>query len=167
MSLWESLLSVLSAKLNGRTINYSRDLPTFYTNPKEGNVQLKYFNENDDPLIKGLTDTLLLMLDSSREAAGIPLIITSGLRSPGSNSVLKGAVPDSSHLTGMAVDLHVEDDQHFCKMLVGLVQGGFRRFGFYFSAATTDSKILLPRHIHVDVDETKPTPCVFTKVEQN
>lgn len=129
-------------------------------------MQLKYFNEIEDPLIKGLSDSLLVMLDSAREAATIPLIITSGLRSASGNSVLKGAVPDSSHLTGEAVDLHVEDDFHFFKMLLGLGKAGFRRFGLYFSVDPV-SKILIPRHIHVDIDQTKPQGCVFTKVEQN
>lgn len=166
MSLWESLLSVLSARLNGHTISYTKELPTFYTEPKEGNVQLKYFNEKDDPLIKGLTDSLLLMLDWARDVAGLPLIITSGLRTADGNSVLKGAVPDSSHLTGKAVDLHVEDDVHFWNMINGLYKAGFKRIGLYFSVDPV-SKILTPRHIHVDIDDTKPQKCIFTKVEQN
>jgi hypothetical protein len=156
MSAWAWLSNVLSAGSKKPTISLSWEIPTGYSRPKEDNVQLKYFNETSDPLIKGLTDTLLLMLDSAREAAGIPLIITSGLRSPGGNSVLKGAVPDSSHLTGQAVDLHVQDDTHFWQMIHGLDQAQFQRIGLYFSVDPV-TKILTPRHIHVD----------FTKVEQN
>ncbi len=129
-------------------------------------MQLKYFNEKDDPLIIGLTDELLMHLDSAREIAGIPFLITSGKRTADGNSVLKGAVADSAHLTGQAVDLHVEDDFHFYKMMMGLTRAGFRRFGLYF-AVDPVSKILMPRHIHVDVDLSKPQDVVFTKIEQN
>lgn len=98
---------------------------------------------------------------------GVPFIITSGRRTPDGNSVLKGAVPDSSHLTGQGADLWIEDDQHMYAMLQGLYAAGFRRIGIYFMQDTADANRLIPRHFHVDIDETKPQDCCFVKREQN
>src|SRR5258706_4657623 len=85
-----------------------------------------YFKDEE---VKGLDPELVSKLETARKVAGVPFIITSGFRSANGNSVLKGAVSDSSHLTGMAVDLHVEDHNHYCLMLKGLYAAGFRRFG--------------------------------------
>lgn len=130
-------------------------------------MTFKYFNETDDPLIVGLSDQLLLMLDSARGIAGKPFLITSGKRSPEENSVLKGAVADSSHLTGLAVDLHVEDQFHLFAMVKGLQEAGFLRIGLYYAPAPDNPSNLLPKHIHVDIDPDKPQDIIFTKVEQN
>ncbi len=132
----------------------------------------KFFNELQDPLIKGLDDGLMMMLDSARDASGHALarvryVITSGLRKPGENSILQGAVPDSAHLLGLAVDLAVEDDMAFAAIVIGLVEAGFTRFGLYYTQDVHDPNHFLPRHIHVDIDPSKPSPCIWTKREQN
>ena len=60
----------------------------------------KYFKEKE---IVGLNTGLVEMLDKAREIAGIPFIITSGVRTPKQNEDA-GGVNDSSHRKGLAVD---------------------------------------------------------------
>lgn len=133
---------------------------------------LKYFKPETDPLMIGVDDRVMTMLDIAHEFSSAELdrcryVITSGKRSPGGNSILKGAVADSSHLSGLAVDLLVSDDVAYAAMLIGLAKAGFKRFGFYYVVDPKDPYTGIPMHIHVDIDVTKPTPCIWTKREQN
>lgn len=136
-------------------------------------MDLKYFNLQTDPLMKGLDDRLMLMSDSAHESAsaimpGIKFIITSGLRTPEqNNSVLKGAVPDSAHLTGLAADYAVASVQALFAMLEGLHDARFKRVGIYYKIEPADPYTLIPVHLHVDIDESKPQNCLFTKIERN
>ena len=114
-----------------------------------------------------LDGQLWAMLDLARGKAGVPFVITSGRRSADGNSILAGAVPDSSHLTGLGVDIFVQDDNAYCLILKGLYAAGFRRFGHYFSVDQKDPNHFIPRHIHVDIDSTKPQDCCWAKREQN
>lgn len=123
-----------------------------------------YFKDEE---VKGLDSELVSKLETARKVAGLPFIITSGLRTADQNSVLKGAVPDSSHLSGLAVDLHVEDHNSYCLMLKGLYAAGFRRFGHYFELNQTDPDDFVPRHLHVDIDMSKPQDCAWCKREKN
>ena len=103
----------------------------------------KYFKDSE---VQGLDPKLIAMLDVAREAAGVPIVITSGFRSPEHNSTV-GGVESSSHTKGLAVDVRSPNDQYGKQVAFGLGQAGFKRAGFY------------SHHIHVDVDyETKPTP---------
>jgi zinc D-Ala-D-Ala carboxypeptidase len=121
----------------------------------------RWFNLEEDPLIIGLDNELLAMLDMARDKAGVPFLITSGKRTVEDNKGLTGAVGDSAHLTGLAVDLSVENDNRLCLMIVGLVIAGFRRIGIYHD------KDMTPRHLHIDIDKTKPQNVIFLKLEQN
>lgn len=121
----------------------------------------KYFKDEE---VQGLDKELVAMLDMARDRAGVPFRITSGLRTADQNSVLKGAVADSSHLTGKAVDLWVEDDHTYYCLLKGLYAVGFRRLGHYF---VLDGDNFIPRHLHVDIDDSKSQDCCFVKREQN
>lgn len=132
----------------------------------------KYFNPTTDPLMVGVDGRVMTTLDiahefSSAELPGVKYVITSGKRSPGGNSVLKGAVPDSSHLVGLAVDLLVPGDAEFAAIMIGLAKSGFKRYGFYYVVDPPDPNTGIPRHVHVDMDPSKPTPCIWTKKEQN
>ncbi len=135
-------------------------------------MEFKYFKLATDPLMVGVDDGVMLGLDiahefSSAEMPGIKYVITSGKRSPGGNSILRGAVPDSSHLSGLAVDLFIPGDAEFAAIMIGLAKANFKRFGFYYIVDPKDPNTGIPRHVHVDMDKTKPTPCIWTKREQN
>lgn len=108
----------------------------------------KYFKENE---VRGLKPEFVQLLDKARGIAGVPFRITSGYRSPSHNEAV-GGVEGSSHTTGLAVDLAVADGVTGGKILLALVQVGFKRFGFYQDG-----------HIHVDLDNSKPNPCYWVK----
>lgn len=123
----------------GYTIRSFRFMWTGYR--KEAKVA-KYFSDDE---VKGLEPKLVEMLDQARESAGVPIIITSGWRSPESNDSA-GGVKDSAHTTGKAVDVRAPNDEYGKQVAFGLGHAGFQRAGFY------------DKHIHVDIDDTKPTP---------
>lgn len=102
----------------------------------------KYFNEKQDPEMKGISDLLMQMLDKAREKAGVPFIITSGLRSIEKNKTV-GGVSNSAHLKGLAVDLRCTDSKNRLCILNGLISAGFRRIE------------LCKSHIHADIDFSK------------
>lgn len=108
----------------------------------------KHFKDSE---VIGLKPELVTMLDKARDIAGVPFVITSGYRTPEHNAEV-GGVDGSSHTLGLAVDLLVQDSVSGGKMLLGLAQAGFKRFGFYMDG-----------HIHVDCDSTKPNPCLWVK----
>lgn len=87
---------------------------------------------------------LVFKLEQAREHAGIPFVITSGIRSDEHNAMVGGS-PSSSHLTGNAVDLHCESSRHRMIMLEALVHAGFDRIGIGSD------------FIHVDNDRSKPS----------
>ncbi len=111
-------------------------------------VGYKYFAPRE---IVGLKSELVELLDKAREIAGVPFVLTSGYRNPAKNKAV-GGVEDSSHITGLAVDIRVKDGVSGGKILLALAQVGFTRFGFYKD-----------NHIHVDMDSTKPNPCIWVK----
>lgn len=102
----------------------------------------KWFKDDE---IKGLDPKLVEMLDSAREAAGVPIVITSGWRDAEHNTEV-GGVKDSSHEKGLAVDVRAPNDAYGKQVCFGLGQAGFKRAGFY------------DRHCHVDIDDSKPSP---------
>lgn len=102
----------------------------------------KYFRDSE---VADLDPRLVEMLDAAREAAMVPIVITSGYRTPAMN-VTVGGVEDSSHTKGLAVDVRAPNDQYGKQVAFGLGQAGFKRAGIY------------DKHIHVDIDDTKPTP---------
>lgn len=111
-------------------------------------MTLQYFRPQE---VTGLDEGLCVMLDRARGLAGVPFIITCGLRTPEQNANLPHAVCDSAHLTGHAVDLHCPDDATRFRMMRGLLQAGFTRVGEYVADG----------HIHVDNDATKPPNVIW------
>lgn len=111
---------------------------------------LKYFNKVDDPNMIGLNDSLMSKLDNARQVAGVPFIITSGLRTPEHNMEVGGAI-DSAHLKGLAVDLQCSDSLNRYAMIYGLYFAGFKRIE------------ICKAHIHVDIDESKDQRVMFFK----
>lgn len=92
---------------------------------------------------------------------GIPFRGTSWRRSPDKNKSVIGAVPDSSHLAGLAVDLRVYSTQEAGIIAEALFACGINRIGIY-----VDSDYQ-PIHIHCDGDLSKVHPDIFIKKEQN
>lgn len=111
-------------------------------------MKFKYFSyeEFDSPDIQGsgqmMSDTLIEMLDQVREEYGKPIIITSGYRTEKHNSSLGGAVKNSSHLKGLAVDIAIQNSKQRYELLPILIKY-FNRVGIAKS------------FIHVDIDESK------------
>lgn len=106
----------------------------------------EYFKDDE---IKGLMADLVYKLDRAREYFGSPIIITSGYRDPLKNEEA-GGVKDSAHEHGMAVDIRCADIELQKKLVWALACAGFKRCGVY------------DRHIHVDIDSSKPTPAYWT-----
>ena len=71
---------------------------------------------------------LVRLLDEARHYAGIPFVVTSGIRSPERNTEVGGA-PTSAHLTGHAVDIRCPTSRHRHKILEAAMMVGFRRIG--------------------------------------
>lgn len=118
----------------------------------------KYFSDNE---VRGLQDAFVKKLDVARGLAGIPFIITSGFRTPETNQSVIGAVADSSHLKGLAVDLRVRSSPEAALIVDSTKAAGIDRRGIYVDSYWN------PRHIHVDVDPDKVSEVLFVKKEQN
>ena len=106
---------------------------------------IEHFTRNEFGHAEGVEPSkdLVFKLEQAREIAGIPFVITSGIRSDQHNAMIGGS-PGSSHLTGNAVDLACESSRHRMIMLDALVQVGFNRIGIGRD------------FIHVDNDGSKP-----------
>src|SRR5437764_536052 len=84
---------------------------TGYRNPKGELLDMpptyKWFKPEE---VEGLDEEFVAKLDQARNLAGFPFVIASGFRTPEKNESIIGAVRDSSHLKGLAVDLVVAND---------------------------------------------------------
>lgn len=102
-----------------------------------------YFKESE---VVGLDPEFVSKLDLARKFAGIPFVITSGLRTPAANQSTPGAVCHSAHLKGLAVDLAVSNDHEvYCLIAAGNAVG-ITRYGIYVDANN------VPTHVHMDVE---------------
>ncbi len=116
----------------------------------------KYFTPEE---VEGLNNDFVELLDRAREIAGIPFIITSGFRTPEKNQSLVGAVSDSAHLKGLAVDLAVADSHEVAVLLDAAKAVGITRRGIYVNANFE------PTHVHIDVDPEKISEVIFIRQE--
>lgn len=125
----------------------------------------KYFTDSE---LEGLDKELCARLDMARDKAGVPFRITSGKRTSEQNASLRGAVSDSAHLAGLAVDLATGDNHIKNRIIYGLCVAGLGdRIGEYFAVDPSDENNLIPHHIHVDIDASKPQQVTWAKKEQN
>lgn len=108
-------------------------------------MTFKYFKDSE---IVGLDLGLVQMLDKAREFAGIPFIITSGLRTIKKNAEVGGA-PNSAHLSGKAVDLQCRNSRERFLITQALLYTGFTRIG--------NEK----DHIHADIDISKDVNVIW------
>lgn len=111
------------------------------------------FTHFKDDEVKGLDQELVAMLDWSRGRAGVPFIITSGLRTLEHNTTV-GGVQDSAHLRGLGVDLRVTDDRERFKMVQAMFLAGFKRIGIY------------DKHVHCDRDASLEQEVMWTGVSK-
>ncbi len=108
--------------------------------------KLRHFSEEE---AKGLDGELMARLDVARDLCGFPIVITSGRRTTEQNTAA-GGVSESSHMTGLAVDIHMPPGQNEREKLIwSLGRAGFRRLGIY------------SRHAHCDVDDSKAQDVVW------
>jgi uncharacterized protein YcbK (DUF882 family) len=110
-------------------------------------------SEFDSPDLPGsgqnMDSTFLNMLDSARELAGIPFKINSGMRTTQRNMEVGGKIR-SSHLVGLAADIHVTDSRSRFIILNALISVGFNRIG------------IAKTFIHVDNDLSKAKNVYWT-----
>jgi hypothetical protein len=102
----------------------------------------QFFNPTSDPLMVGLSSTLMQVLDQARKIANTPFKITSGLRTQQQN-INVGGVPNSSHLRGLAADILCTDPLKRTLMLKGFLDCGTPVF-----------LEIAQSHIHCDVDSS-------------
>ncbi len=104
------------------------------------------YDEFESPDLKGsgemMDSTLLFKLENAREMAGVPFKINSGYRTEAHNKSIN-ARSTSSHIKGLAVDIHCTKGIYRQKILTALIKAGFTRIGI----ANT--------FIHVDTDREK------------
>ena len=92
---------------------------------------------------------LVRLLDEARAIAGVPFVVTSGLRTARRNAEVGGA-QNSAHLTGHAADIRCPTSRHRMLMLEALLEVGFRRIGVRY-----------PAHIHVDTRRDLPQDIIW------
>jgi len=94
----------------------------------------KYFTEDEfycscgECLEAPPSPLLLYMLDEARSLAGIPFIITSGVRCPRHNREVGGTM-DSEHLYGEGADIAVNGSWERMVIVSALLKAGFKRIG--------------------------------------
>jgi hypothetical protein len=146
------------------------DLPTFWTNKKKGPPSVGNYKWFSDAEVVGLDKELCAKLDMAREKAGVPFVITSGLRTPAQNACIHGAVADSAHLSGLAVDLATGDDHMKNRVMFGLTVAGLAdRVGEYFKIDPTNPDRLVSHHVHIDImfDAQHPREYTWALKEAN
>ena len=123
--------------------------------PNKNNLDLKYFklSEFDSPDEPGsgskMDKDFLEKLDYARGNAGVPFKINSGYRTKEWNFKVGGRV-GSSHLKGLAVDIHCNNSKARFELVDILLDVGFNRLGI----ANT--------FIHADIDKDKPQNLIWT-----
>lgn len=108
----------------------------------------KYFSKAEVEKWK-LKPELWQALDKAREMAGVPISITSGLRSSVKNLLIGGA-SKSTHLEGLGCDISCTDSGKRYNILKALLDAGFKRIGVYKA------------HIHADLGGKEyPQPVIW------
>jgi uncharacterized protein YcbK (DUF882 family) len=126
----------------------------------------EYFEDSE---VEGLDENFIPKLVIARKKTieldpdhvGVAFVITSGKRTIEKNESVIGAVPDSSHLTGHAVDLRVRSSREAALIVDACMAAGINRRGIYVDSYWNT------RHIHIDDDPTKVSEVLFIKEEQN
>lgn len=134
-----------------------------------GFTQMNKWEYFTDTETEGMNDDFMVKLVAARKKTieldplrkGVPFRGTSWRRSLDKNQSVIGAVPDSAHLSGLAVDLRVYSSQEAGMVIEALILSGINRIGIYVDANWQTV------HIHCDGDLSKVHPDVFLKREAN
>lgn len=110
-------------------------------------LNLKYCTPKCD--ISELSSVLVERLILLQKYIGFQLTITSAYRSQ-SYERSKGRKGTSSHCRGLAVDVSAKDSYTRYNVVVGAALAGIPRIG------------VGETFVHLDIDETKPHPIIFT-----
>ena len=121
---------------------------------KNPNLDLKYFklSEFDSPDEPGsgskMDKDFLEKLDYARGNAGVPFKINSGYRTEEWNTRAGGRV-GSSHLKGLAADIHCNNSRDRALIINALMEVGVNRFG------------IAKTYLHCDVDKQKDQDVIW------
>ena len=96
---------------------------------------------------EGISFALVEILQKVRDAVG-PMRINSSMRCPYHNNEAGGS-PKSSHLIGLAVDIHCDNSLKRYKLISNLIKQGIRRIG------------IRSDFIHCDMDENKSQDVIW------
>ena len=96
---------------------------------------------------EGISFALVEILQKVRDAVG-PMRINSAFRCPYHNNEVGGS-PKSSHLIGLAVDIHCDNSLKRYKLISNLIKQGIRRIG------------IRSDFIHCDIDENKSQDVIW------
>lgn len=106
---------------------------------------VKHFNLGEFQDSEGkcwISQELVHKLDTARELAGVPFVISSACRNHKQNTAAGGKI-NSAHLGGLAVDIDCNSSYKRYRMYKALFEVGFSRIG------TRED------FIHVDIDMSK------------
>jgi len=108
---------------------------------------LSEFDSSDHPGSgTNMDERFLAMLDNAREIYGRPMRINSGYRTIYKNQSINGK-PNSTHLQGIAADVHCTTSRDRHDMVKAFLQAGFSRIGIADTFIHVDSG-----DIHSDKD---------------
>lgn len=113
-------------------------------------IDNKYFSNTElqCPCCKknNIDDAFLKQLIKARQIAGIPFKINSGYRCTKHNAQVKGET-NSSHIYGLAVDIHCIDDRSRYIIISSLIKSDFNRIGISKTFIHVDADILKDHNI--------------------
>jgi zinc D-Ala-D-Ala carboxypeptidase len=99
--------------------------------------------------LKDISVKLVEDLQITRSEYGCPMTVTSGIRCPTWNKA-SGGSKNSSHLTGLAVDIAMDDAVLRHRLIRTILEMGWMRIGIAKS------------FIHLDIDYKKTNPVIWT-----
>lgn len=97
-----------------------------------------------------MSEAFLVRLDTAREEARVPFIITSGFRCPEHNQAVSNTGPNGPHTTGRAVDIRTPSSRARFFIIQALLAEGFHRIGIAES------------FVHVDNSADHPIEVIWT-----
>lgn len=115
----------------------------------------------DEKFMQKLVTARKKTIELDPDRKGVYFRGTSWKRTFEANQSVTGAVPDSAHLKGLAVDLRVFSSREASLIIDAAKAAGITRRGIYVDSYWN------PVHIHLDDDPEKISDVIFVKKEQN